>query len=101
MSKLSIMNGRGLNHLPLVQGIKDLYIRQRVAKEAQNWRMMEEAFNSISKMQELQRGQKLTTSQGVMTSHLSMQYIVNIRHIMNKHTSLESTSHIISCQEKT
>ena len=43
------MNGEGLNHLPLVQGIKDLYIRQGVAKEAENWRMMEVAFNNISK----------------------------------------------------
>ena len=43
------MNSRGLNHLSLVQGLKDLCIRQRVAREAENWRMMEEAFNSISK----------------------------------------------------
>ena len=49
MSKLSNMNGGGLNHLPLVQSIKDLYIRQRIAKEAENWRIMEETFNSISK----------------------------------------------------
>ena len=48
-SKLSKKNGGGLNHLPLVWGIKDWYIRQRVAKEAENWRMTEEAFNSISK----------------------------------------------------
>ena len=43
------MNGGGLNYLPLVQGKKDSYIRQRVAKETEIWRMMEEAFNSISK----------------------------------------------------
>ena len=47
MSKLSNMNGGGLNHLPLVQGIKDLYIR--VPKEAENWSVLEGAFNSISK----------------------------------------------------
>ena len=43
------MNGGGLNHLPLGQGIKDSYIKQRVAKGAVNWRMMEESFNSSSK----------------------------------------------------
>ena len=47
--KLSNMNGEGLKHLPLVQGLKDLHIKQRVAKEAKNWRIMDEAFNSISK----------------------------------------------------
>ena len=49
MSKLSNMNDGGLYHLPLVQGIKDSYTRWRVAKEAENWRTMEDAFNSISK----------------------------------------------------
>ena len=43
------MNCGGLNNLPLVQGVKDSYIRQRVAKEVENWRTMEDAFNSISK----------------------------------------------------
>ena len=49
MSKLSNMNSGSVNHSSLVQGIKDLYIRWRVAKESEHWRMMEEAFNSISK----------------------------------------------------
>ena len=43
------MNGGGINHLPLVQGIKESYISWRVAKEAKNWRTMEDAFKSISK----------------------------------------------------
>ena len=43
------MKSVGLNHLPLLQGVKDVYIRQRVAKEAKNWRTVEDAFNSISK----------------------------------------------------
>ena len=49
MSELSNMNGGGLNNLPLVQGVKDWYIRWGVAKEAVNWRTMDDAFNSISK----------------------------------------------------
>ena len=48
-SKLSNMNGGSLNHLPLVHGLKDSYIRQRVAREEENLRMMEEAINNISK----------------------------------------------------
>ena len=48
-SKLSNINGGGLKHIPLAQGLKDSYIRQRVAKEAENWRTMEEAFNCISR----------------------------------------------------
>ena len=47
--KLSNMNSGGLNHLPLVQSVKDLCIRWRVAKEAENWKRVEDAFNSISK----------------------------------------------------
>ena len=47
--KLSNMNGWGLHYLPLVQRVKDLCTRQRVAKETKNWRTMEDAFNSISK----------------------------------------------------
>ena len=43
------MTGGGLNHLPLVQGIKDLYIRQRVAKEAEKCKTMGDTFISISK----------------------------------------------------
>ena len=96
MSKSSNMNGGGLNHLPLVQGIKDSYIKQRVAKEVEYWRTMEEAFNSISKHAGTAERGKLTTGHGMMTSHLSMQYIVNIWQIMNINATIKAkTSHII------
>ena len=48
-SKLSNMNGGGLNHLSLVHEVNDFYTRQIVAKEAENWRTVEDTFNSISK----------------------------------------------------
>ena len=49
ISNLSNMKGGGLNQLLLAQGIKDSYIKQREAKEAENWRPMGDAFNSMSK----------------------------------------------------
>ena len=34
-SRLSSMDGSGLNHISLVQGLSDNYIRQRASKEAE------------------------------------------------------------------
>ena len=49
-SKLSSMNGSGLNHISLVQGLSDNYVRQRASKEAENWKTMVDAFDSITKI---------------------------------------------------
>ena len=45
-SRLSSMDGRGLNHISLVQGLSDSYVRRRASKEAENWRMMADAFDT-------------------------------------------------------
>ena len=44
------MDGSGLNHISLVQGLSDNYIRQRASKEAENWKTMADAFDSITKI---------------------------------------------------
>ena len=49
-SKLSSMDSSGLNHISLVQGLSDNYIRWRASKETENWKTMADAFDSIAKM---------------------------------------------------
>ena len=44
------MDGSGLNHISLVQGLSDNYIRRRASKGAENWKTMANAFDSIAKM---------------------------------------------------
>ena len=44
------MDGSGLNHISLVQGLSDNYIRQRASKGAENWKTMADAFESITKI---------------------------------------------------
>ena len=48
--RLSSMDGSGLNHISLVQGLSDHYIRRRVSKDAENWKTMVDAFDSIAKI---------------------------------------------------
>ena len=49
-SRLSSMDGSGLNHISLVQGLSDHYVRRRASKDAENWKTMADAFNSIAKI---------------------------------------------------
>ena len=44
------MDGSGLNHISLVQGLSDNYLRRRVSKDAENWKTMADAFGSIVKI---------------------------------------------------
>ena len=48
-SKLSSIDSSGLNHISLVQDLRNNYVRQRVSKEAENWKTMADAFDSIAK----------------------------------------------------
>ena len=43
------MDGSGLNHISLVQGLSDNYIRRRASKEAENWKTLADAFDSFVK----------------------------------------------------
>ena len=47
-STLSSMDGSGLKHISLVQDLSSNYVRQRASKEAENWRTMADAFDSIT-----------------------------------------------------
>ena len=49
-SRLASMDGSGLNHISLVQGLSDNYIRRRASKDAENWKTMADAFDSIAKI---------------------------------------------------
>ena len=49
-SRLPSMDGSGLNHISLVQGLSDNYVRRRASKDAENWKTMADAFNSIAKI---------------------------------------------------
>ena len=49
-SKLSSMDRSGINHISLVQGLSNIFVRQRVSKEAGNWKTMDDAFDSITKI---------------------------------------------------
>ena len=44
------MDGGGFTHMSLVQGLSDNYIRRRAFKDAENWKTMADAFNSIAKI---------------------------------------------------
>ena len=44
------MDGSGLNHISLVQGLSDYYIRRRASKDAENQKTMADAFDSIAKI---------------------------------------------------
>ena len=44
------MDGSGLNHISLVQGLSDNCTRQRASKDAENWKTMADAFDSIAKI---------------------------------------------------
>ena len=50
ISRLASMDGSGLNHICLVQGLSDNYIRRRASKDAENWKTMANAFDSIAKI---------------------------------------------------
>ena len=49
-SRLSSMDGSGLNHISLVQGLSDNNVRRRASKDAENWKTMVDAFDSIAKI---------------------------------------------------
>ena len=49
-SRVANMDVSGLNHISLVQGLSDHYVRRRVSKDAENWKTMADAFNSITKI---------------------------------------------------
>ena len=49
-SRLSSMDGSGLNHMSLLQGLSNNYVRQRTSREAENWKTMADAFDSIAKI---------------------------------------------------
>ena len=48
--RLSSMDGSEINHISLVQGLSDHYIRRRASKDAENWKTMVDAFDSIAKI---------------------------------------------------
>ena len=44
------MDGSGCNHISLVQGLSDDYMRRRTSKDAENWKTMVDAFDSVIKI---------------------------------------------------
>ena len=44
------MDSGELNHISLVQGLGDNYIRWRASKDAENWKTMADVFDSIAQM---------------------------------------------------
>ena len=44
------MDGSGLNHISLVQGLSDNYVRRRTSKDAENLKTMVDSFDSIVKI---------------------------------------------------
>ena len=48
--RLSSMDSSRLNHISLVQGLSDSYVRQRISWEAENWKMMADTSDSITKI---------------------------------------------------
>ena len=49
-SRLASKDDSGLNHISLVQGFSDNYVRRRASKDAENWKTMANAFDSIAKI---------------------------------------------------
>ena len=48
ISRLSQMSRKGLNHLALVQGLRDIHVRRKVMKEQESWNAMEDIYRSIN-----------------------------------------------------
>ena len=44
------MDGSGLNHISLVQGLSDNYIRWRASKDEENWKAMADVFDYIAQI---------------------------------------------------
>ena len=44
------MDGSALNHISLFQGLSDNYIRWRASTDAENWKTMADAFDSIAQI---------------------------------------------------
>ena len=49
-SRLASMDSSGLNHISLVKGLSDNYIRCRASKDAENLKTMANAFDSIAQV---------------------------------------------------
>ena len=49
-SRLASMDSSRLNHISLVQGLNDNYIRWRASKDAENWKTMADVFYSIAQI---------------------------------------------------
>ena len=47
------MDSSGLNHISLVQGLSNSHVRRMASKEAENWRTMADAFDSITKIAQM------------------------------------------------
>ena len=41
------MDSSGLNHISLVQGLSEKYVRQRASKDVENWKTLADAFDSL------------------------------------------------------
>ena len=52
-SRLASMDSSGLNHISLVQGLSNKYIMWRASKNAENWKTMADAFDSIAQIQRM------------------------------------------------
>ena len=50
IGRKSSMDGSGLNHISLAQGLSNSYVRRRASKGTENWRTMADAFDSITKI---------------------------------------------------
>ena len=76
-SRLSSMDGSGLNHISLVQGLSDTYVRRRASKDAENWKTMADGFDSIAKIVRT-AGEQKHMNPGMRNPLISMLYATTI-----------------------
>ena len=69
------MDGRGLNHISLVQGLNDNYVRQRVFKDAEIWKTMADAFDSTAQIARTAQKTKVYNEPRMRNPLTSMLYL--------------------------
>ena len=70
-----------LNHISLVQGLSDNYVGRRFSKDAENWKTMVDAFDSIAKIVRTTGKKNHTTNPGMRDPPMST-IIITVKEVL-------------------
>ena len=69
------MECSGLDHISLVQGLSDNYVRQRASKDAEIWKTMADAFDPIAQIARMAGKHRHAMNPGMRNLLTSMLYL--------------------------